>query len=121
MPIGLPETSRDSFEVPFTTTGIQQVIEHRPSCETVPENDAALWPPNSTKSAIDYWLQMGPESCRNRDGIYANSVREQADKNRKLHDAAFFTDSPNDEKNYRHWLLYSPSTGRVFCFVCKLL
>ena len=31
----------------------------------MPENDAALWPPN-IKSVIDYWLQMGPESCRNR-------------------------------------------------------
>ena len=27
---------------------------------------------------------------------------------------------PNGEKSERHWLLYSPSTGRIFCFVCKL-
>ena len=87
---------------PPTTAGITQVPEY--SCETVPENDAALWPPN-TKSVIDYWLQMGPESCRNRDGIYANSVRECTDKNRKLNDSAFFTDSPNGEKNDRHWPL----------------
>jgi hypothetical protein len=115
-PLELPgNISNDLFEIQFTapstTTGITQVPEY--SCETVPENDAALWPPN-TKSVIDYWLQMGPESCRNRDGIYANSVRECTDKNRKLNDSAFFTDSPNGEKNDRHWLLYSPSTGRVF-------
>ena len=27
---------------------------------------------------------------------------------------------PNGEKAERHWPLYSPSTGRIFCFVCKL-
>ena len=27
---------------------------------------------------------------------------------------------PSGETKPRHWLLYSPSTGRVFCFVCRL-
>ena len=39
---------------------------------------------------------------------------------RKLNDTAFTTLSPNGEKVERNWLMYSPSTGCVFCFVCKL-
>ncbi|KAL5477853.1 hypothetical protein EMCRGX_G024703 [Ephydatia muelleri] len=39
---------------------------------------------------------------------------------RKLNDTAFTTLSPNGEKVVRNWLIYSPSTGCVFCFVCKL-
>jgi len=40
---------------------------------------------------------------------------------RQLRDAAFSTVSPDGEAVDRMWLLYSPSTGKVFCFVCKLL
>ena len=39
---------------------------------------------------------------------------------RKLNDSAFWRVMPNGEKSERHWLLYSPLTGRIFCFVCKL-
>ena len=39
---------------------------------------------------------------------------------RKLNDTAFTTLSTNGEKVERNWLMYSPSTGCVFCFVCKL-
>ena len=39
---------------------------------------------------------------------------------RKLNDTAFTALSPNGEKVTRNWLIYSPSTGCLFCFVCKL-
>ena len=39
---------------------------------------------------------------------------------RKLNDSAFRKVMPNGDKSERHWLLYSPSTGRIFFFVCKL-
>ena len=38
----------------------------------------------------------------------------------KLNDTVFTTLYPNGEKVVRNWLIYSPSTGCVFCFVCKL-
>ena len=40
---------------------------------------------------------------------------------RRLCFAAFSTETHNGETVDRIWLLYSPSTGNVFCFVCKLL
>ena len=39
---------------------------------------------------------------------------------RKLNETAFTTLSPIGEKVERNWLMYSPSTGCVFCFVSKL-
>lgn len=86
--------------------------------DTMPEADPALW--NVCSDTVNYWLHMGPKTCANRDGIYANSLRKYVNSNRKLNDSAFYSQSHNGEKMERHWLLYSPSSGCVFCFVCKL-
>ena len=88
------------------------------------QTDAALWTIN--EDLVSYWLQMGPEPCRNQDGTYSKSRKQHRDKvklnrtKRKLNDSAFFTVTPNGEKILRHWFLYLPSTGRLFYFVCKL-
>lgn len=86
--------------------------------DIIPETDPALW--NVSSDMVNYWLQIGPKSCANRDGIYANSLRKYVNSNRKLNDSAFYSQSHNGEKLERHWLLYAPSSGCVFCFVCKL-
>ena len=73
--------------------------------------DPALWP-RVDESIINYWLQLGPDSCRNRDGIYKNSTRRSevigkkgrlVMANRKLNDSAFQSISPNGEMILRHW------------------
>uniref|UniRef100_A0A674JMD8 TTF-type domain-containing protein n=1 Tax=Terrapene triunguis TaxID=2587831 RepID=A0A674JMD8_9SAUR len=48
------------------------------------------------------------------------SSRQQKGRTRKLCDTAFNQVFPNGEIIERPWLIYSPSTGCVFCFVCKL-
>ena len=45
-----------------------------------PSNDPALWYLDS--ELIKYWVKFGPQTCRNRDGIYANSERQICGKNR---------------------------------------
>lgn len=98
------------------------------SAEIFDSTDPAFWP-RAYDSMVSYWLHVGPDSCRNRDAIYKNSVRQSENMrknkrsvvvNRRLNDSAFQSHSPNGEMIQRHWLLYSPSTGCVFCFVCKL-
>ncbi|XP_043396348.1 zinc finger MYM-type protein 5-like [Chelonia mydas] len=48
------------------------------------------------------------------------SSRPHKDRTRKFWDIAFKQVSPNVETIERPWLIYSPLTGYVFCFVCKL-
>ena len=40
--------------------------------------------------------------------------------NRRLNGSAFSATSPNGEQINRDWLIYTPSSGKVFCYVCKL-
>ena len=77
-----------------------------------PSNDPALWDITDS-TLVDYWVRCGPESCRNRDGSYSKSSKIINEINRKLNDSAFVKTLPSGETKPRHWLLYSPSTGRV--------
>ena len=38
------------------------------------ETDPALW--SISEKMVQYWLQVGPELCRHRDGVYTNSTRQ---------------------------------------------
>jgi hypothetical protein len=106
--IGLSTADGESRE---TSTSVQT--------ETFHLTDPALWNTTDAK-LVDYWIRRGPETCRNRDGKYIKSSRNFKNITRKLNDSAFTKTLPSGQSTPRHWLLYSPSTGRVFCFVCRL-
>ncbi|CAM2099986.1 unnamed protein product [Caretta caretta] len=72
------------------------------------------------RKVSSYCIDVGPNFCRNRDGKYAMSSRQHKGRTRKLCDTAFNQVSPNGEIIERPWLIYSPSTGCLFCFMCKL-
>ena len=38
------------------------------------ETDPALW--SISEKMVQYWLRVGPELCRHRDGVYTNSTRQ---------------------------------------------
>ena len=86
---------------------------------SVPSTDPALWNTSDSK-LVDYWIRCGPETCRNRDGSYIKSSRNIKNINMKLNNSAFEKTLLSGETKQRQWLLYSPSTGCVFCFVCRL-
>ena len=81
--------------------------------------DPALWKPISP-DLKRYWSTNGPKSCQNWECDHRASAREYNEKNKiKLR---YFTKSllgrvlPNGEIVSRDWHLYSPSTGKIFCF-----
>lgn len=106
--IGLSTADGESRE---TSTSVQTDTFHL--------TDPALWNTADAK-LVDYWIRRGPETCKNRDGKYIKSSRNFKNITRKLNDSAFTKTLPSGQSRPRHWLLYSPSTGRVFCFVCRL-
>ena len=91
--------------------------------------DPFNWFPLSTVT-VDYWLQHGPDSCRNENvaNYYPASVRSynQTAKYRKgrkrcFNSRLFYSIAPNGENQSRKWLMYSPSKGSVYCFHCTLM
>ena len=82
----------------------------------IQETDPGPWNINDTNT-VDYWISSGPSSCQNHDINLSNSHRVyktagvESMKTRYLSSNVF----------KREWLLYSPSQGRLYCFVCRLL
>lgn len=89
---------------------------------STPSSDPALWGP-VTESIRTYFTRTGPIS--NNDQLYEKSIRvfknaAGKEKSHKLTKQWFIKTQKNEEKVVREWLLYSPSKGSIFCFVCKL-
>lgn len=97
-----------------------------------PSADVALWKSfgGSKNYLQEYWIRKGPSRCQNFDCDFSNSVRKyealplqdgkKITETRKCRSSMFFKELQNGDRVKREWLLYSPSTGRGFCFVCKL-
>lgn len=71
---------------------------------------------------VRYWVDQGPHVCQNHSGPFKNSRRTFQDGKqiRFCSPTVFQGTKANGEKYKREWLLYSPSNGSVYCFVCKL-
>ena len=68
----------------------------------------------------NYWISEGPAACRNNDGLFTASARMDGSKRRMISKDWFKCEMPNGEKVDRDWLIYSPSKGDVYCFMCLL-
>jgi hypothetical protein len=64
--------------------------------------------------------KAGSTECQNNDGNFKQSTREYKDCKRKLSSDFFYQKKHNGEVIQREWLLYSPTTGCIFCFACRL-
>lgn len=83
------------------------------------ENDPGLWREFSNVD-VEYWLSCGPNDCQNHKSSFEKSRRTYGSTSRYCHEKVFIGRKPNGENYKREWLLYSPSTGSLYCFVCKL-
>ena len=73
-----------------------------------------------TEAVRQYWISKGPVGCQNHDCDFSKSERYYSDQNRKFLRNLLFRKHINGEQIRREWLVYSPSTGLIFCFACKL-
>lgn len=109
---------------------LKQHDPHPPKVEVEPSSDAALWDSCgiSKNKLQEYWIRKGPSHCQNIENEFEESIRvynttkdgKTLSESRKCHTNFFFKELKNDEKVKRNWFIYSPSTGKVFCFACKL-
>lgn len=62
----------------------------------------------------------GPVGSQNHDCDFSKSERYYSDQNRKFSRNLLFRKHINGKQIRRERLKYSPSTGLIFCFACKL-
>ena len=85
------------------------------------ETDPAIWG-TITEEARGVLIDRGLAAFQNRGKKYPASVRDGGlgGRVRSLTNDIFECALHNGEKVTREWLVYSPSTGNVFCFPCML-
>ncbi|XP_057652317.1 zinc finger MYM-type protein 5-like [Diorhabda carinulata] len=83
------------------------------------ENDPGLWREVSNVDEQN-WLSCGPNDCQNHISSFEKSRRTYGSTSRYCHEKVFIGQKPNGENYKREWLLYLPSTGSLYCFICKL-
>lgn len=87
--------------------------------ETIP--DPALWRNISSDKIKTNLIERGPSLFHNRRAKYPASARHCGLGGRVgLLRNYMCRRLPNGQVVPRQWLLYTPSTGHVFCFACKL-
>lgn len=68
----------------------------------------------------EYWADRGPQFCQNMTADFSTSVQQYKSKKRRFSKSLFNCRLVNGENVRRDWLLYSPSKGAVYCFLCRL-
>ena len=86
-------------------------------------NDIGLWPSKISDAFCDYWLERGSKDCRNSNSDFANSAVRETDRDgfRHCNASLFKRKHKTGEILDISWLCYSESTGKLYCFPCKLL
>lgn len=79
--------------------------------------DPATWNENNDDNFIDYFIKNPPD--QNIELVTA-TAKLIGDKKRSLSKNSFFRYKKNNEITKREWLVLSPSTLSVYCWVCKL-
>lgn len=80
------------------------------------ESDPALWV--STTDLCSHFLKNPPS--QNVSADFEMSKRMYKKKTRFCQKKYFFKKLANGERVERDWLVYSVSTGTVFCYICKM-
>jgi hypothetical protein len=90
-------------------------------------NDIGLWPAKCSSAMIDFWASKDTADLQNVNrGDFSKSVRNTTDKEsgkiikRSCTEQMFKRTHPNGEIVRRTWLCYSPTTGRLYCYPCRL-
>lgn len=89
------------------------------------EKDVGKWSKLSAKE-IDYWIAKGPSELHNCDdeqmfeNFSVSQDRGDVTGFRKCTKSLFYRKLQN-ETVFRNWLCFSPDSGKLYCFFCKLM
>lgn len=80
--------------------------------------DPALWPATITEEIREQFIFKKPDQVYG--DISVSRLKDGPKKHRKFQMSNFYRKMSNGEMVKRDWLVYSGTTGRVYCYVCKL-
>lgn len=91
------------------------------------EMDVGLWKEPFSENIIEYWVKRSSADLQNADeellrkysAVQSRSDRPAAERRCSVN--LFFRVQKNKEITSRKWLCFSPSTGKIYCYVCKLM
>lgn len=119
-------SSGDTTQFSITESQTQKEVELSEESSGL-KNDIGLWPVNITKEMIDNWANKGSTELQNCDQVsLQNSVpqdqpRDTSNFVRKCTKNMFTRRNKNQETVNRFWLCFSPTTGKIYCYACKLM
>ena len=79
--------------------------------------DPAEW--TLSAELVDNFIQNPP--CQDRNADFSYTARVYPDKTRYFRREHFQRKLTNGKMVNRDWMLFSPSNGKLYCYVCKLL
>ena len=107
----------DREEFTADDSGTLEIAVENKNCSS----DPGKWV-DFTDDDVNYWINRGSSVCQNHSGPFEQSRRyyDAESRARYCSKSTFLGKKANQEQFEREWLIYSPTTGRVYCFVCKL-
>lgn len=84
------------------------------------QRDPALWPANMNKRERDAYLQKDAVYFQNKNSSFITSKRQFKNQNRYFSSHYFYKKLQNGEQCERKWIMFSESTGSIFCYFCKI-
>lgn len=84
------------------------------------QRDPAKWPLHFTDAERHYYIDKGYTFFQNKNSNFKESKREYNQQSRYFSSKYFVKVLKNGEKVERKWVMYSESTGKIFCYFCKL-
>ena len=108
-------TSSEGVLLPFLATSITPVDELTHVETGIYSHDPAQW--TTVEQSMREYFACNPPS--QNIGDFSISKRAYGNKIRYAHQRMFQRQMSNGEARNRPWLIYSPSTGSLFCYICK--
>lgn len=109
-------------------TEINLSQESNPELEDNFKNDVGLWTAPYSNDMIDFWIKQGQTGLQHCDGELFSKISVSQTRpdgkgcsSRKCIISLFYRTLQNKERVNRFWLCFSPSTGKVYCYICKLM
>lgn len=112
-----PEESHDTAQI---DQDIKVINAERQIQEPEFQNDVGLWT-HVTNIVQEHWCSRDPVECQHSNADFSASRRQYDDGTaRYFTRSMMFRKHVNGEQIKREWLMYSPSSGNVYCFPCVL-